>query len=257
MGDLLQDPRQEYDATVSRLTRLRRLLKVSGDGYTRKQIAAEIQKLEAYVRQLESLYSFTPDQGQENDADEEPAAEFPIHARLADRYNRTGEVEYYRDKEARAAIIYMRYFEKEFLGLFNKKILKLDVEYSISRDSFYGKFQPIAKAAKEYGEEYRYIETGELSNRRKHEMRGRLLEKKHYLLVQIVKYFRTCLEFAEDLLEDIDTDGILCMNGSDEVSLTAYDGTPELHGHTVRHCLQLLQELSAEVIGYMNLPEFD
>lgn len=252
----MKDYIEEGDSSVERrIKRLQGKLKSSQNAFRRKSIVDELSKLEQ--ERLSSGNLFAGGSAEAATGSAEAAKEqFPHLVSLADRYpdllrNVAGE-----DRDVQAVFLYTQYFDDEFLGMLTERKLKLDVKFSIERDTFYNLFSNLARRRDDYLVESERIRGGEYSKSYEEDILKRLVEMRHNLFIECDRFFRRLATFAHDLMDDIGGDGILCQNADEQLEYTSIDREKVLRGRTVGQGVTVLAGLSDEVIDYLDIPDF-
>ena len=87
------------------------------------------------------------------------------------------------------------------------------------------------------------------------ELRQRSFKKQRNLAVEVDRFFRSLYEFADELIEDLDQDGLKCLNGEEVIQFDRIEGHRYLEGVKVKDALKRLKDLSEEVVRYLNIPQ--
>jgi hypothetical protein len=140
--------------------------------------------------------------------------------------------------------------------MLTERKLKLDVKFSLERDTFYNLFSNLARRRDDYLVEAERIRTGEYSKSYEEDILKRLVEMRHNLFIECDRFFRRLGRFAHDLVEDMSGDGILCQNADDELEYTSIDRENVLRGRTVKQGVTMLAELCDEIVDYLDIPDF-
>ncbi|MFP4011140.1 MAG: hypothetical protein ACLFUM_05530 [Spirochaetaceae bacterium] len=183
-------------------------------------------------------------------------ADFPILTSLPERYPQALQQTEDEDRDVQAVMLYTTYFDEEFLGILTERKLKLDVKFSIERDTFYNLFSSLARRRDDYLVESDRIRLGEYAKAYEADIRKRLVEMRNNLFVECDRFFSRVGRFAHDLVQDINGDGILCQNAEDELRYTEIDHETVLRGRSVKQGISLLAELCDEVVDYLDVPDF-
>jgi len=236
---------------LKRLNRLIRqfeaVYKSTGDPYQRDRVSRELKKLKDYRGKVESFHLI------DQEALKEPAAEdelqgFPFLRDLL----AGGTKKEFADKEILHLFLYFSYFEKEFLPLLSEKKLKLDFKYSLERDGFYHRFANLNRQYLDYEEDAARL--GQYQGQHEDEMRRRNVKMKRNLILEMNRFFKRLETFTNDLVEDIEAEGLKCLNSSDGLHFDALEGNKYLNGLTVHEALVRVNAFSTEVIAYLNVP---
>lgn len=230
-------------------------LKNTKNPFQQSSIAGELGKLEQEQMQLESLF----DEGESDDEEvqeEAPQEQFPL---LNDIYQRNPDLlkkSQYLERDIRASILYLHYLEKEYLGMFTSRKMRLDVKYSVERDSFYDLFYQVSRSLKNYRTEADRIADGSYTKQYEADILKRKVEMRHAVLIEVDWFFRKLRRFAKELIADIEGDGLFCQNPHEELSYSELDGEEFLRGKTVEDGIRSLYEYASEAVEYVDIPEF-
>lgn len=217
-----------------------------------QSIDEALGKLEQESLELDSM--FLDDLGA---ADEEaPQEQFPYLNALWKQYDQLVKESRNVERDVRAAFLYMRYFEDEFLGIFSLRKLRLDVQYSVERDQFYDLFYRVQRSLENYRVEADRVADGTFAKGYETEILKRKVEMRHAMLVEVDWYFRKVKRFARTLLEDIDGERLLCQNPAEKLNYSTLDRETALRGKTVTEGLEELLRFSNETIAYVDVPDF-
>jgi len=236
----------------SSISDLRGRLKKAHNPFEQGHIEEELGKLEQESLELDSL--FLEDAGEVEE--QAPQEHFPYLNSLWKHYEDLVKESKNVERDVRAAFLYMRYFEDEFLGLFSVRKLRLDVQYSVERDQFYDLFHRVRRSLFNYRTEADRVADGTYAKGYETEILKRKVEMRHALLAEIDWYFRKVKRFAKILLDDIEGDGVLCQNPNEMLAYTKLDRESALRGKTVDEGLQALFKLATEAIQYVDVPDF-
>lgn len=252
---------QDYrDDSSSRRRQLRRTieslqgkLKNARNPFQQSSIAGELSKLEQERMQLDTLFEDSPEQ---EAADEAPEDDYPLLNHVYQSNPNLLRKAQHLERDIRASILYLHYFEHEFLGMFTSRKLRLDVKYSVERDSFYDLFHQVSRSMKNYRTEADRIAGGEYAKQYEADILKRKVEMRHALLIEVDWFFRKLKRFAKELIEDIDGEGLFCQNPSEELTYSKLDQEQLLRGRTVEDAIRTLYEFAAEAVAYVDIPEF-
>jgi hypothetical protein len=232
-------------------------LKTTRNPFQQSSIAGELGKLEQERMQLDSLFTEqTGEEIQDDVQDEAPEEHFPFLNTIYSANPGLLKKSQNLERDVRASILYVHYFEQEFLGLFTSRKLRLDVKFSVERDSFYDQYYQISRSLKNYQIEADRIADGTYAKQYEAEILKRKVEMRHALLVEIDWFFRKLKRFANELAKDIAGDGLLCQNPDDELDYSDLDRERLLRGKTVGAAVQSLYEYAAEAVTYVDVPDF-
>jgi hypothetical protein len=253
MEDYTEEPEQSGSDVDKRIHKVQRKLKGAQDSLGKKEAVDELTKLEQ-----ERLRSGNYFEASDSEAEQEPvdATAFPRLYRLWKRYSRLVQDTGANVRDVQALALYLQHFDDEFLGLFNERRLKLDVKYSLERDTFYNLFSQLTRKLESYRNEDDRIQAGEYTRQYEEDILKRLVEMRHALFVEADRFFRQLNRFAADLLDDLGGDAVLCQNGDDVLEYSDLDREKDLRGLSVEQALEQLYELSDEAIAYLDIPDF-
>lgn len=255
MEDYLDDLKSNYRDINARIRDLQNRLKSTRDSMGQRQVVDELGKLEQEKLEMSNL--FTEDQSADVVEEEESDADaFPIIHDLWNRYPELAEQHRSQFQDVRALVLYIHFFDEEFVGLFSERKIRLDVKYSVERDSFYNLFNDLRRKLDEYLEEAQRVDEGQYAKSYEEELLRRLVEKRHRLFIEADKLFGQVNRFAGELLDDVEQDGILCQNGKDKLTYSTFDRERELRGLTVEEGLQRLYAVTEEILNYLDVPDF-
>lgn len=257
MSDDISDPREEYLRTTNSIETLSRLAQLTSEAKRRRYLQDEIDRLTVYREQLAESFELDIEEIEQQKAQagdpsqgEEAADQYPILYSIRNRYTvRAGEREL-KDPEIRNVIIYVRFFEEEYLPVLDKKKINLDRVSILEMESFFNLFNGLQRRLEIFTSE-----TGVV-----YEQRGlKALQKikaKQVLLVEVYKFFKRIRGFCEELLTDIDGPQTLCFNGDTPMWFASYESDLTLVGSTVRETLEKIAAFCHEVIEYLDIPSF-
>lgn len=254
----MQDYREDGGSRRKQIRRsiesLQGKLKTTRNPFQQSSIAGELSKLQQEQMQLDSLFDDEPD---EDDAQQEaPEEQYPLLNAVFQANTDVLKKEQHLERDIRASILYMHQFETEFLGMFTSRKMRLDVKYSVERDSFYDLFYQVSRSLKNYRTEADRIASGTYAKQYEADILKRKVEMRHAVLIEIDWFFRKLRRFAKELIDDIEGDGLLCQNPTEELSYSKLDQEQLLRGRTVEDGIRSLFELSAEAVEYVDIPEF-
>jgi hypothetical protein len=253
----MKDYFEESESSVEqRIRRLQGKLKTSQNAFRRKSIVDELSKLEQERLSQGNLFTGAEGESKTAAGGEGDTEDFPFLASLRDRYPELLRRVSSHERDVQAVFLYTQYFDDEFLGMLTERKLKLDVKFSLERDTFYNLFSNLARRRDDYLVEAERIRTGEYSKSYEEDILKRLVEMRHNLFIECDRFFRRLGRFAHDLVEDMSGDGILCQNADDELEYTSIDRENVLRGRTVKQGVTMLAELCDEIVDYLDIPDF-
>lgn len=230
-------------------------LKNTRNPFQQSSIAGELGKLEQEHMQLESL--FDEEAADDGEAQEEaPQERFPLLNQLYQRNPDILQKSQHLERDIRASVLYLHYLEAEFLGMFTSRKMRLDVKFSVERDSFYDLFYQVSRSLKNYRTEADRIAEGSYTKQYEAEILKRKVEMRHAVLIEVDWFFRKLRRFAKELIADIEGDGLLCQNPQEELSYSEIDQEEFLRGSTVEDGIRSLYAYASEAVEYVDIPDF-
>ncbi|MFI5367857.1 MAG: hypothetical protein ACHQ1F_02475 [Spirochaetia bacterium] len=265
MDDL--NPEEELKKTDRLIHQYQVVSRTTKNDEQRDRVERQIQELRSYRQKiLDVIIVDTPPQT-------ETETEAPTQLK---HLRRLSEAESYRPTEERIKplaaegvpatpvqeevfnlMMYMRFFQGEFLPVLTEKRLRLDYKFSIERDSFYGRYKDLERSLNDFREANERLSNGTLRRELEQESYMRLMKLRGRIKSDSAKLFRAVHAFCEELIEDADADGVKCLNGSEEIVFDEIEGTRLLAGRRVTDALVVLAGFSSEVVAYLNVPETD
>lgn len=227
-------------------------LKKTRNPFQQSSIADELGKLEQERMEIDSLFLEEDAEAEE----EAPHEQFPFLNTLWSRYEHLIKKSKHLERDIRAAILYMHYFEDEFLGMFTSRKMRLDVQYSVERDQFYDLYHQVLRGLGDYRMEADRIADGTYAKQYEGEIFKRKVEMRHAVLADVDWYFRKVKRFAKVLLEDIDGEGLLCQNPEEKLDYSKLDRETVMRGKTVAEGLEQLLAIATEAVVYVDVPDF-
>lgn len=229
-------------------------LKKARNPFQQSSIAGELGKLEQEQMQLESLF----DEGADDEEvqEEAPQEQFPFLNHVYQRNPELLKESEHLERDIRASCLYLHYLETEFLGMFTSRKMRLDVKYSVERDSFYDLFYQVSRSLKNYRTEADRIAEGSYTKQYEADILKRKVEMRHAVLVEVDWFFRKLRAFAKELIADIEGDALLCQNPREELSYSDLDQEEFLRGKTVEDGIRSLYAYASEAVEYVDIPEF-
>ncbi len=221
----------------------------SADADQRERVGKELRKLKSYKEKLKKFHRID-----ENDAGDEGAIDrldgMPFLRAMAESDRKETA---YTDREVYHISLYLRFFEKDFLSILSETRLKLDFKHSLERDSFYHRFESLRRRLEDFEEES--ARSGAADESQKAEMKQRSFKRQRNLAVEVDRFFRSLRAFAGELIQDLEQDGLKCLNGDDVIQFDRIEGHRYLEGVKVKDALQRLKDLAHEVVQYLNIPQ--
>lgn len=256
MTDDLSDPQEEFRKAEKNIETLERLLAVTPEPKRRRYLDSELAKLRTFRDRLAASFDLESG-GSEGGKEEGKAAKrsersLPFLSRIGSRYDDNEVVAAAKDPEIQKLALYLIFFEEQYLPLFDKKRLDLDHMSSIELDGFYNAFNQAKRRMEIFCNE-----TEAIYDEREGSKLLQRLKSKQILVVEIHKFFKRIRTFTEEMLEDINGEEPRhCFNGGETLSLDSPARRLELTGVTVKVALTRISHYAAEVIGYLDIPDF-
>jgi hypothetical protein len=222
----------------------------SGDPAQRDRVGVEIKKLKVYREKLEKFHQIDPNALPE----EEVSDQMELRPFLWGMVEKDRQVVACKDREIYHVSLYLRFFERDFLSILSETRLKLDFKHSLERDSFYHRFESLRKRLEDFEEEaIRMSRSGEGLEA---DLKLRSFKKKRNLTIEADRFFRSLHGFSDELIKDLEQDGMKCLNGEEVIQFEKIEGRRYLEGVQVKDALKRLKDLSDEVVQYLNIPQF-
>lgn len=253
MEDYRDDSSSRRRQVNRNIESLRDRLKKTRNPFQQSSLSGELGRLEHERMQLDSLFDDPQEEGQDTNA---PDAQYPHLNRV---YSESAELlaeNEHLERDIRAAILYVHCFEHEFLGIFTSRKMRLDVKYSVERDSFYDLLHQVARTLKNYRTEADRIASGSYAKQYEADILKRKVEMRHAVLIETEWFFRKLRRFAKELLADIDGEGLLCQNPEATLEYSKLDEERLLRNRTVGDAIRTLFEFTDEAVEYLDIPEF-
>ncbi|RKX86475.1 MAG: hypothetical protein DRP57_01415 [Spirochaetes bacterium] len=245
------DPEEEVKRINKVIREYEAILKTSIDVDQRDRVSKEFKELKSYRDKILAVNIISDTEEPSVEYDE--ILDFPFLKMLMLK----NEEKILADKEANAMYLYLIFFENEFLPFLSETKLKLDFKYSMERDGFYHRFQDLLRRMQDFIGEAQRVEEETFRPDVVEEMKKRNFKMKRSLSIEMDKFFKSILNFAEDLLEDIKEDSLKCLNGEETITFDAIEGKRYLEGSIVSDALENLSVLSDEIIKYLNVPNIE
>jgi len=152
-------------------------------------------------------------------------------------------------------MLYVRFFQSEFLPFLTEKRLKLDYKFSLERSGFYGKLNELDRKLSNFREENIRSSSDFISREMEPEIRKRSEKLRRQIKSEAATLFHAVRDFSEELMEDARGDGVKCLNGNQEIVFEAFEGKHLLGALKVRDALAVLFGFASEVVAYLKVPE--
>lgn len=253
MEDYREDSGSRRKQIRRNIESLQGKLKQARNPFQQSSIADELGKLELERMQLDTLFD---EPGEEDAADEAPEEEYPLLNHIYTMHSELLRQSQHLERDIRASILYLEYVEREFLGMFTSRKMRLDVKYSVERDSFYDLYYQVSRSLKNYRTEADRIASGSYAKQYEADILKRKVEMRHAVLIEIDWFFRKLRRFTKELIADIDGDGLLCQNPQEKLNYSKLDQERALRGKTVEEGIRSIFEYANEAVAYVDIPEF-
>jgi len=254
MEDYINDPEAEYKRILNALQQYRSLLKYSNNQAKSTEYKKQIKKLEQYREQIEDVFLFDKEEDEANTiTDENWLQKFPFLQNLYRRYHSL-DVEELADDEIEGLTLYLKYFNDEFIPFLSERKIQLDFKYAYDRDSFYNTFQQLYRKYDDYINEVKRIRAGEYRQDHEQDAKRRKGRMRHLLLLEADNFFKAIFNFSEELIIDIDEEGVKCLNAESYIPYERYEDSKLLQGLTVYQGLKVLFDYSREIISFIDMP---
>jgi len=237
------------------------VFKSTKDPLQRDRVTRELRRLRTYKEKLESFHEIDPSQIEEPQEVDELEGFPRLKAALnlvpgeGSALGQPAERDY-QDREVYHLALYLALFETEFLALLSETRLKLDFKHSLERDSFYHRFENLRLLLLDLKDDTSRMEDY-LGHKHEEEMRLRSFKKIRNTILEADKFFRSLARFTGELTEDIAASGSICLNADDVLRFDRRQGRRLLDGLTVKQALAELNDLSQEVVTYLNVPQIE
>lgn len=256
MEDYRDEPRSRRSALRKDIESLQGKLKKTRNPFQQSSIAGELSKLEQKRMELDQLFEDDADTVAADAAEEAPLAEYPILNEIYQQNQQLLRESQHLERDIRASILYLHFFESEFLGMFTSRKMRLDVKYSVERDTFYDIYFQVSRSLQNYRAEADSIREGAYSKQYEADILKRKVEMRHAVLIEIDWFFRKLVRFAKELIADIEGDGLLCQNPEEKLNYSGLDQEQHLRGRTVEEGIRALASFANEAVDYIDIPEF-
>jgi hypothetical protein len=234
--------------------------KTTKDAMQKRRVTDELKKLKSYRDQLESFHELDPEAVEDPSEPDEIAGLVYLRLILASQEGKRPAKELsqeaYGSQELHHLALYLAFFEKEFLALLSETKLKLDFKHSLERDSFYHRFENLRRLFQDLRDDNSSVDAY-LGHKHEEDMRRRSFKKRRNVVVEADKFLRSLMHFTGALLEEIQTQGSVCLNRDETLHFDRLEGDRYLEGVVVHEALAQLDNFAAEVIGYLNVPQIE
>jgi hypothetical protein len=249
-------PAEELKRLNLAIRQFESVFKSTKDPLQRERVGRELKQLKNYRDKLESFHEIDPTELEESAVPTEAEGLAYLRKILDSGGIGRGAVEADPDREIRHLLLYLHFFEKEFLVLLSETKLKLDFKHSLERDSYYHRFENLRRLFDDLRDDSARMDEY-FAQRHEEDMRKRSFKKKHNVVLETDKFFRSLIRFSAVLVDDIVVQGSTCLNAGDTLRFTKMEGKRYLQGLTVQKALSQLNEFAQEVVTYLNVPQIE
>jgi len=255
MADEFGNPEEELAKLERVIRQYEGILRTAVDPGQQERALEKLKSFRAHRDKLRRTFELAPqEKAQDGEGPADPLERFSY---LALARSLCGPEDEQTDRETAALSTYLRCFGHEFLVLLSERQLKLDFKYSLDRDSFYRRYQELERKLDDLRQEILKAERGEHRPELMQEARRRAFKMHRSVAVEAHRFYKAVVAFAGDLIEDIETEGFKCLNGNAAVRFDAVEGQRHLNGVRVLDALKQMRGYAAEVIDFLNIPEFE
>jgi hypothetical protein len=251
--DNMMNPGQELERIKASIKRYEMIAKTTEDPVQQKRVSRILGELRDYKERITLLFHIM--EGEDEQADfgrnDDESAGFLNLILAKDNAKKIS------DLEIHYLNLYMDFFYEEFLSFFSERKLKLDFKYSIDRDSTHHKFMEIKRRVEDLEKEEVVVKEGFFQKSMEQELKLRSIKLKRTLCIEAHKFFLWVENFAGTLIKDLETDGLLCLNGEDIITFELNFDAHYCEGLTVKDALIELRNFTEEVIAFLNIPDIE
>ena len=245
-------PEEELKQLNKLIRQYETVYRTTPDADQRERAVRQLKEMKSYRSKILAVNEIDRDKIEETAESRDDLAAFPILQKLL-----AGDTSGVEDLEIARIMLYARHFQTEYLPFLTEKQLKCDFKFSMDRDGFYRRFQELDRRIKDYQDERRRLDAGVFSKDMETEIRKRGFKLKRVIAVEASRFFRSLMRFSRELVEDVNGDGVKCLNGEREVEFDQIEGRKSLEGRSILEALELLGSLAAEVVAFLNIPEIE
>ena len=254
MAQEIDNPEEELAKVTEAIKKYEVIIKSTSDKEQQHRVRSKLRTLKNFREKLLQGFEINeeeiePPGTSENQEKEEGKFLRPLLKKCRD--------EKIADEEIQYLSLYFDFFVREFLTLFSGRKLKLDFQHSIERDSFYHRFQDIRRRINDFIHELNRIHEGIHRRVEQIDMRKRSMKMKRVLTMEANRLFKSVASFSRTLLDDLEDEGLICLNGDESIIFDQIEGKMYLKGKTVLEALEVIHEYCVEVLSFLNVPEFD
>jgi hypothetical protein len=254
MADELGNPDQDLARVERVIKQYEGILRTSVDPGQHERVFEKLKSLRSYRDKLRRAFEVAEPKANADAAESDPPQDEPY---LVLARSLCGNERQDIDRDTAILVLYLHCFGREMLVLLSERQLKLDFKYSLDRDAFYRRYQELDRRVEDLVQEVLRAERGEHRPDLRQEALKRTFTMRRTAAVEAHKYFKSVVRFATDLIEDIETEGFKCLNGTATVRFDAVEGKRHLDGVTVLDALKQVRGYAAEAVGFLNVPDFE
>lgn len=250
----IENPEEELRKINKVISQYALVLRTTLDLSQQDRARQKLATLRAYKKKLLQVYELEDDVDTDSesfDADSKQSREY------LSEIIRQGIDETITDPEMNKLMLYLNFFDREFLMIFSERKMRLDFQHSLERDSYYHRFQETLRKMRDFHDELEQIEETEKRAGEKGEKKKRILRMKRVLTIEANRLFNSVVRFTDELVMDIENDGLKCLNGNESVHFDDIEGKKYLEGRKLREALESIRGFSQEVIEFLDVPDFD
>ena len=249
MDEEIINPKYELETVDKAIVKYQLLLKSTTDAHQKKTYSRKLSELKAYKGKI--LYLFEQQKQAEPEVSENQQSTNCLDTILA----REEATEFSPDNEINTLYLYQQFFYREFLPIFTERKMKLDFKFSLDRDNFHHKYEETARRMTDYLEEADRIRQGEFHKEMELELKRRNIQKKRNLLLDLNKFYKQLEVFCFEILKDLNSAQLICLNGDDIINFDLVEGQRCLEGVALKKAIHQLYNFAQEVTGYLNIPD--
>jgi hypothetical protein len=251
MNDNILYPEEELKKINAAIQQYTTIFKTTQDPYHKEKIRKKLIELKKYRERIMLMFYVHEDSRSGESAT--PASERSFLEDIVERM----ESPDLSDNEINNFVLYIEFFNTEFLAILSERKMKLDFKYSMDREGFHHKFLTLKKHMDDYIQEMQRIKDGNYRGEVELDIKRRNLKLRRNLFVETYRFYKEILDFTNDLLEDLGSLGLKCLNGDDIITFELIEEKRYFEGYTVHEALQSLDKFSSEVIAFLNIPDFE
>ncbi len=251
--DHILNPDKELERINLSIKRYELIARTSTNPYHQKRVTRILNELVKYRERIMLLFHITGIGEPAEPEESGNAVQSKFFSLLVD--DASGDETF--DVEIHTLNMYMEFFYEEFLSFFSERKLKLDFKHSIDRDNSHHKFMEIKRRVEDFEKESYIGRDGSFQKDLEQEIRLRNIKLKRTLCIEAHKFFVWVRDFASALVDDLESESLLCTNGDDIISFELNFDRHYCEGFTVKQALIELVSFSGEVIEYLNIPDIE